>query len=148
MLLDIIKRLNDRQITFCYLSFEYFLKNIAKMWTEKSQWLIKQVVVNVTKKCSSWRPKMIDIVCQNFEEYFFTLKRVLSISQALCNREALRSMWGPSNCKVVCSNLECPKFFDHPTIETLWAVVVAQLTARLLPIPEDPGSNTDMSDFY
>ena len=36
MLLDIIKRLNDRQITFCYLSFEYFLKNIANVNREES----------------------------------------------------------------------------------------------------------------
>ena len=29
-----------------------------------------------------------------------------------------------------------------------WAVVVAQLTARSLPIPEDPGSNPFIGIFY
>ena len=31
---------------------------------------------------------------------------------------------------------------------TLWAVVVAQLTALSLPFPEDPGSNPVVGNFY
>ena len=31
---------------------------------------------------------------------------------------------------------------------SFWAVVVAQLAERLLPIPEDPGSNPVMGNFY
>ena len=31
---------------------------------------------------------------------------------------------------------------------TQWAVVVAQLAERLLPIPEDPGSNPVIGNFY
>ena len=30
----------------------------------------------------------------------------------------------------------------------IWAVVVAQLAARSLPIPEDPGSNPVIGNFY
>ena len=39
------------------------------------------------------------------------------------------------------------KFFKWLRTKIAWAVVVAQLTARSLPIPEDPGSNRVIVNF-
>ena len=38
--------------------------------------------------------------------------------------------------------------FDPPFRSNLWALVVAELTAWLLPIPENPGSNPVMGNNY
>ena len=50
-----------------------------------------------------------------------------------------------------CLNRICktiPFFIQKFTLKWCMAVVVAQLTAQLLPIPEDPGSNPVIGNFY